>query len=74
MEYGYDTEDFHAFHVPLAPARSASKTEVLNAKVMFTKVVAENMDRNHPITDVKATATLGVAQAVAKKAFDLACW
>jgi len=36
-----------------------SQTVGLEAKVMFIKVVVENLDKSHDVTDVKVIATLG---------------
>jgi len=55
----YDTEDLRAFDVPFAPGQKVSKTVSLDAKVMFIKVIVENLDEAHDITNVKVTATLG---------------
>jgi len=55
----YDTEDLYAFDIPFVPGQKVSKTVGLDAKVMFVKVIVENLDEAHDITDVKVTATLG---------------
>jgi len=55
----YDTEDLYAFDIPFAPGKRVSKTVKLDAKVMFIKVIVENLDKEHDITNVKVTATLG---------------
>lgn len=55
----YDTEDLCAFDVPFASGQKVSKTLSLDARVMFIKVIVENLDEAHDITNVKVTATLG---------------
>ena len=55
----YDAEDLSAFDIPFAPGQTISKTVELDSNVMFLKVLAENLDNAHEITNVKVTATLG---------------
>ena len=55
----YDTVDFATLDIPLTPGKRVSKTTELSAKVMFIKIIVENMDRAHDVTDVNVTATLG---------------
>ncbi len=55
----YDTEDLCAFDIPFALGQKVSKTLSLDAKVMFIKVIMENLDETYDITNVKVTATLG---------------
>lgn len=55
----YDTEDLCAFDIPFAPGQEVSKTLSLDAKLMFIKVILENLDEAHDITNVKVMATLG---------------
>ncbi|MBC8235998.1 hypothetical protein H8E77_41155 [bacterium] len=55
----YDTEDLYAFDVHLRPGQKVSRTLELDAKVMFIKIILENLDTSHDINDVKVTATLG---------------
>ena len=55
----YDTEDLYTFDIPLAHGQRVSKTVELDAKIMFIKVIVENLDSSHDITDLKVTATLG---------------
>jgi len=55
----YDTEDLCVFDIPFAPGQKVSKTVELDAKVMFIKVIVENLDEAYDITNVKVTATLG---------------
>jgi len=56
-----DTEDLYVLDMPLAPGRKVSKTAGIDAKVMFIKVIVENMDEAHDVTDVKVTATIGAS-------------
>ena len=55
----YDTEDLCTFDIPEKPGQTVSKTVELDANVMFIKVIVENLDLSHDITNVKVTATLG---------------
>jgi len=55
----YDTEDLYTFDIPAVSGQKVSKTVEMDAKVMFIKVIVENLDEEHDITDVKVTATLG---------------
>lgn len=55
----YDTEDLCAFDIPFAPGQRISKTVSLDARVMFIKVILENLDEAHDINNIKVTATLG---------------
>ena len=55
----YDTEDLYTFDIPAAPGQRVSKTVEMDAKVMFIKVILENLDEAHDVTNVKVTATLG---------------
>jgi len=55
----YDAEDLSAFDIPFVPGQTISKTVELDSNVMFLKVLAENLDNAHEITNVKVTATLG---------------
>ena len=55
----YDTEDLCAFDMPLAAGQAVSKTVEFSPKVMFVKVLAENLSAAHDISNVKVTATLG---------------
>jgi len=60
----YDTEDLYtlshatALDIPFAPGKRLSKTVELNTKVMFVKVILENLDLSHDVTNVKMIATL----------------
>jgi len=54
----YDAEDLSAFDIPFVPGQTISKTVELDSNVMFLKVLAENLDNAHEITNVKVTATL----------------
>ncbi len=56
-----DTEDLYTFDIPLAPGQKVSKTVELDAKVMFIKVIVENLDEAQNVTDVKVTATIGAS-------------
>jgi hypothetical protein len=55
----YDTEDLYAFDIPFRSGQRVSKTVCLDAKVMFIKVMLENLDLSQDIADIKLTATLG---------------
>ena len=55
----YDTEDLCAFDMPLAAGQTVSKTVEFSPKVMFVKVLAENLSEAYDISDIKVTATLG---------------
>jgi hypothetical protein len=55
----YDTADLYELSMPFIPGKRVSKTVELDAKVMFIKVIVENLDASHDIADVKVTATLG---------------
>jgi len=55
----YDAEDLSTFDIPFAPGQTISKTVELDFNVMFLKVLAENLDNAHEMTNVKVTATLG---------------
>jgi len=55
----YDTEDLCAFDLSLASGGRVSKTVELAPKVMFIKVIVENLDEGHDIANLKVTATLG---------------
>ncbi len=55
----YDTGDLYTFDIPFVPGQKVSKTVGLDARVMFIKVILENLDEAHDITNVKVTATLG---------------
>jgi len=55
----YDTEDLYLFDIPFAPGQKVSKTLNLDAKVMFIKVIVENLDEAYGINNIKVTATLG---------------
>lgn len=55
----YDTEDLYTFDNHFEPGKKVSKTVELAPKVMFIKVLVENLSKTHPINTVKVTATLG---------------
>ncbi len=55
----YDTEELYVFDLPCRAAETVSKTVELQPKVMFIKVIVENLDSSYDVTDVKVTATLG---------------
>jgi len=56
---GYDTEDLYSFDISFRPGETVSKTIELDAKVMFIKVLVENLDKMQNVSNVKVTATLG---------------
>ena len=55
----YDTEDLYTFDNNFKPGATISKTVELSPRVMFIKVIVENLDEIEKITDLKITATLG---------------
>ena len=55
----YDTEDLYTFDIPFKPGKKISKTFELTPKIIFVKVLVENLDTSQKITNVKVTATLG---------------
>jgi len=55
----YDTEDLYTIDTPFVPGQKVGKTVGLDAKVMFVKVIVENLALSHDVTNVKVTATLG---------------
>jgi hypothetical protein len=56
---GYDTEDLDTFDIPPRPGQAVSKTMVLDGKAMYIKVLLENLDGDHAVSDVKVTVTIG---------------
>ena len=57
----YDTEDLLTFDVQASPGNKTSKTVAWEPKVMFVKVLIENLDPSQAVADVKVTATLGAS-------------
>ena len=55
----YDTVDLYTFDNHFEPGKRVSKTVELPCKVMFIKVLVENLSEARPIKNVKVTATLG---------------
>ena len=55
----YDTEPLYNFDIRCTPGQRISKTLPLDAKVMFVKVVVENLDKANDVDDVQVTVTLG---------------
>lgn len=55
----YDTEDLYTFDLPARPGGTLCKTVSVAAKVMYVKILLENLDKARDITGVKVTATLG---------------
>ena len=55
----YDTDALYAVDIRCTPGERISKTVSLDAKVMFIKVVVENLDKVHDVNDVEVIATLG---------------
>ena len=58
-QFVHSPHPIRGIDIPFAPGQMVRKTVELNAKVMFVKVILENLDLSHDITDVKVTATLG---------------
>jgi len=55
----YDTKDLYAFDNSFEAGNTLSKTVELSPKVMFIKVLVENLSNAWPINNVRITATLG---------------
>lgn len=55
----YDTKDLYTFDNYFEPGKTIRKTVELSPKVMFIKVLVENLSEKQVINDVKLTATLG---------------
>jgi len=55
----YDTVDLYTFDNHFEPGKRVSKTVELPCKVMFIKVLVENLSEARPIKNVKVTVALG---------------
>ena len=55
----FDTGDLYTLDNDLDPGQLSRKSFVLESNVKFIKVIAENLDATHAVSDLKITATLG---------------
>ena len=55
----YDTADLYTLDNVLQPGQLARKTFALESNVRFIKVLVENPDSDHAVSDLQITATLG---------------
>ena len=55
----YDTVNLYSSDLPLTPGEMVSQTFLLDAKVMFIKVIVENLCKRHALGDISINATLG---------------
>jgi len=56
----WDTEDWDSWTLTgFAPGATIRQTKHYDPDVRFLKVLIENLDRAHPVTDIKVTAVLG---------------
>jgi len=55
----YDTEDLCCFDVPCRPGEQVRNTVELDPRVMFARVLVENLDESQEVREVNVSATLG---------------